>query len=128
MCVCVCVCVCVSVREASSSPVCVCVYVYIRIYQKERHHHPYIYIYIYTHTRNNTIYTFNQYNRIKGNNINVGYIDTAMVIIPFILCTNIKWKLDIYEADGYYIKGCIDNNRDKHVYSDKDLSYYSFLQ
>jgi hypothetical protein len=32
---------------------------------------------------NNTIYTFNQYNRIKGNNINVGYIDSAMVIIPF---------------------------------------------
>jgi hypothetical protein len=27
------------------------------------------------------IYTFNQYNRIKGNNINVGYIDTTMVII-----------------------------------------------
>ena len=35
---------------------------------------------------NNTIYSFNQYNRIKGNNINVGYIDTAMVLIPFNLC------------------------------------------
>jgi hypothetical protein len=30
----------------------------------------------------------------------------------------IKWKLDIYAADGYYIKECIDNNRDKHVYID----------
>ena len=32
----------------------------------------------------NKIYTFNQYNRIKGNNINVGCTDTTMVIIPFI--------------------------------------------
>ena len=31
-----------------------------------------------------------QYNRIKGNYINVGYIDTAIVIIPFNLCKNIK--------------------------------------
>ncbi len=50
---------------------------------------------------NNTIYSFNQNNRIQGNNINVGYIDTAMVIIPFNLCKNIKGKLDIYEADMY---------------------------
>jgi hypothetical protein len=31
-----------------------------------------------------TIYTFNQYTRIKGNNI-----DTAMVILPSNLCKNI---------------------------------------
>ena len=67
---------------------------------------------------NNTIYKFNQYNRIKGNNINIGYIDTAMVIIPFDLCKNLKLMLDVYEADGYYIKECYDNNKDKHVYID----------
>ena len=77
---------------------------------------------------NNTIYSFNQYNRIKGNNINIGYIDTAMVIIPFNLCKNIKWLLDVYEADGYYIKDCIDSNRDKNDYIDQDLCYYNFLQ
>ncbi len=27
-----------------------------------------------------------------------------MVKIPFNLGKNIKWKLDIYEADGYYVK------------------------
>ena len=32
------------------------------------------------------MYTFNQYNRIKGNNINVSHIDTAMVIMPYKLC------------------------------------------
>ena len=56
------------------------------------------------------------------------YIDTAMVIIPYNLCKNITWKLDIYEADGYYIKECYDNNKDKHVYIDADLCYYHFLQ
>ena len=35
---------------------------------------------------NNTIYSFNQNNRIKGNNVNIGYIDTAMVLIPLNLC------------------------------------------
>ena len=76
---------------------------------------------------NNTINSFDQYNRIKGNNINIGYIDTAMVIIPFNLW-NKKGLLDVYEADGYYIKDCIDSNRDKHVYIDQDLWHYNFLQ
>ncbi len=38
------------------------------------------------------VYLYYQYNRIKGNNINVGYIYSAMVIIPFNLCKNIKWN------------------------------------
>ena len=37
----------------------------------------------------NTIYTFNQHDTIKGNNVKVGYIETAMVVIPFNLCKNI---------------------------------------
>ncbi len=55
------------------------------------------------------------------------YIHTIrMVIIPFNLCRDIKWKLDIYEAGGHYTKDCIDSNRDKHVYIDQDLCYYNF--
>ena len=50
-----------------------------------------------------------------------------MDIIPLNLCKNIKWKLDMYEADGYYIKECYYNNKDKHVYIDEDLCYYIFL-
>ncbi len=74
------------------------------------------------------MFSFNQYDRTKGNSINIGYIDTAMVIIPFNLCKNIKWKLDVYEADGYRIKECYDNNKDKHEYIDQNLCYYIFLQ
>ena len=65
---------------------------------------------------------------IKGNNINVGYIDTAIVIISFNLCKKIKWKIEIYEADGYCIKECIDNNGHEHVLIDEDLCYYHSLQ
>jgi len=76
---------------------------------------------------NNKIYTFNQYNRIKGNNINVGMIDTAMIIIPYNLCKNVKWILDKYDADGYYIKECYDENKNIHTYVDNDLCYYNKL-
>ena len=73
------------------------------------------------------MYTFNQCDRLKGDNISVGYIDTAMVILPFNLWKNIKWRLDIYEADGYYIKEFYDNNTNKHAYIDEDLYYYNKL-
>ena len=76
---------------------------------------------------NNKIYTFNQVNRIKGNNINVGHIDSAMVIIPFNLCSDIKWVLDKYEADGYYITECYTRNTNKHIYIDNDLCYYNAI-
>jgi predicted O-methyltransferase YrrM len=76
---------------------------------------------------NDKIYTFNQYNRIKGNNVNVNYIDTAMVIIPYNLCKNIKWILDKYNADGYYIKECYDKNKNIHIYVDNDLCYFNKL-
>jgi hypothetical protein len=73
----------------------------------------------------NKLYTFNQYNRIKGNNIAVNCIDTAMVIMPYKLCKNYKWILDKYEADGFYIKECYDNNKNIHIYVDNDLCYYN---
>lgn len=73
----------------------------------------------------NKIYTFNQYGRIRGNNVNIGKIDTAMVIIPFNLCKNVRWILNKYEADGYYIKECYDKNSDTHIYIDNDLCYYN---
>lgn len=74
---------------------------------------------------NDKMYTFNQFNRLAGNNINVGCIDTAMAIIPFRKCSNITWLTDIYEADGYYIKRCYDNNATSHIYVDNDLCYYN---
>jgi len=76
---------------------------------------------------NDKMYTFNQFNRLAGNNVNVGSIDTAMTIIPFSKCKDIIWLTDIYEADGYYIKSCYDNNTSSHIYVDNDLCYYNKL-
>lgn len=76
---------------------------------------------------NTKIYTFNQHNRIKGDNVNVDCIDSAMVIVPYNLCKNIKWILDKYNADGYYITECYNNNKNKHIFVDNDLCYYNKL-
>lgn len=73
------------------------------------------------------IYTFNQKDRIKGNNITVGGIDTAMCLIHYSLCEGIKWITDKYDADGYYIKECYDKNTNKHIYIDEDLCTYNVL-
>ena len=75
----------------------------------------------------NKIYTFNQENRLKGNNINVRHIDTAMCVVHYNLCQNIEWINDKYDADGYYIKSCYDKNKDKHIYIDNDMCYYNKL-
>jgi len=76
---------------------------------------------------NNKLYTFNQCNRLKGNNICVEAIDTAMVIIPYKLCKTEKWILHKYEADGYYITDCYNKNKNVHIFVDNDLCYYNKL-
>ena len=74
---------------------------------------------------NDKMYTFNQYNGLKGDNIKIFCIDTAMVIIPYKLCKNEKWILDKYEADGYYIVECYNKNKNIHIFIDNDLCYYN---
>lgn len=76
---------------------------------------------------NDKMYTFNQCNRLKGNNIKCGCIDTAMVIIPYNLCKDEKWILNKYDADGYYITECYNKNKNKHIFIDNDLCYYNKL-
>lgn len=73
------------------------------------------------------IYTFNQKNRLKGSCIQVGSIDTAMFLISYKLCKNIRWIEDRYDADGYYILDCYNNNKDKWVFVDNVLSTYNVL-
>ena len=73
------------------------------------------------------ICTFNQKNRINGNNIEIGCIDTAMFLIDFNLCKSIRWIEDKYDADGYYIKNCYLNNKYNWIYVNNELSYYNYL-
>lgn len=50
-----------------------------------------------------------------------------MFITPYKLCKNIKWILDKYDADGYYIAECYNINKDIHIFVDNDLCYYNAI-
>lgn len=73
----------------------------------------------------NKMITFDQKNRLLGNNISLNNIDTAMILINYNLCSNIRWILDKYNADGYYIVNCYENNKDNYIYVNNDLCYYN---
>ncbi len=73
------------------------------------------------------IYTFDQENRINGNHIALGRIDTAMFLVDFKLCKDIRWVLDKYEADFYYINQCYSQNKNKWIYVNNVLSTYNTL-
>jgi len=73
------------------------------------------------------IYTFDQHNRILGNTIKVCYIDTAMFLIDYRLCKDIRWILHEYGADGYYIEECYNKNKDKWIYFNNIFCYYNYL-
>lgn len=76
---------------------------------------------------NTKMYTFNQFKRLKGNNVSPGYIDTACLLIPYNLCNDISWVLNKYEADGIYILDCYNKNKNVHTFVDNDLCYYNYL-
>ena len=76
----------------------------------------------------NKIYTFDQESRIKGNNIQINHIDTAMILIDFNLCQNIRWELNYYNSDGLYITECYNLNKNNHIYVANDLCYYNKLR
>lgn len=73
------------------------------------------------------IYTFDQENRINGDIIQLGHIDTAMFLIDFKLCNKTRWVLNKYEADFYYINECYSKNKAKWVYVNNVLCTYNSL-
>ena len=75
----------------------------------------------------NKMYSFDQENGIKGNTVARNYIDSAMVLIHYKLCDNIKWNNNEYSADGYYIEECYNNNKDNYIYVNNDICYYNKL-
>ena len=73
------------------------------------------------------LYTFNQMDRIKGKEIKMGKIDTAMFLSHYSMIKGIKWERKNYNADGVYIETLNSNNPGVHVYVNNDLSYYNYL-
>jgi len=85
---------------------------------------------------NNKIYTFDQKRHIdvfpfkeylNGNEIEIFNIDTAMFLIDYNLCKNIRWNLHKYHSDGIFIMNCYSENRDKWIYLNKLMSYYNYI-
>ena len=74
---------------------------------------------------NTKFYTFNQAERLRGNIVQIGKIDTAMSLIPFRSCNDVTWIPNLYEADGYYIKACCAKCKDHHIFVDNDLCFYN---
>jgi hypothetical protein len=79
----------------------------------------------------NKIYTFNQIHngklRFKGNNIQLGHIDSAMGLFYYPLVKDISWILDKYDADGYYFEECYLKNKRNFIYINENLCYYNEL-
>ena len=65
--------------------------------------------------------------RFKGNKIQLGHIDSAMGLFYYPLVKEISWKLDKYDADGYYFEECYLKNKENWIYIDKNLCYYNEL-
>jgi glycosyltransferase involved in cell wall biosynthesis len=97
--------------------------------------HPEIYN-LFDCLEDNKIYTFNQKRPanifpfkdvLKGNNIEVYKIDSAMFLIDYNLCKNIEWSIEKYNADGFYIVDCYNSNKDAWIFINNILAYYNIL-
>jgi hypothetical protein len=73
----------------------------------------------------NKMYSFNQKERLKGDKLYVGSVDTAMVIIDYKLCKHIFWHNCAVEADGFYINQCYNASVNDYIYVDNDLCFYN---
>ena len=81
---------------------------------------------------NDKMYTFNLIHYpelilMKGNDINITKIDTAMILISYKLCKNIRWNLYEYSADFTYINQCYNENKENWIYIDNVLSYHNII-
>jgi hypothetical protein len=78
----------------------------------------------------NKMYTFGQKNSLRGEGLQgvdicVHRIDSAMFLIDNKLCNDIRWRKDLYAADGYYIVDCYSRNKDNYIFVDNRLCRYN---
>lgn len=97
--------------------------------------HPELYALLST-LEDNRMYTFDQQRPdnifpyktlLKGDNVALYNIDTAMMLIDYNLCRNIRWDAHKYNADGLYITECYEKNKNNWVYIDKTMAFYNPL-
>lgn len=50
-----------------------------------------------------------------------------MVLVPYKICKDVRWNIDKYEADYYYIKDCIRKCNNSVIYIDEIAAFYNFM-
>jgi hypothetical protein len=65
--------------------------------------------------------------RLKGDEINIGYVDSHNFVVSQKIINNTRFIIDKYDADGYFAKECYNKSTIK-TYIDKELSIYNLLR
>ena len=86
------------------------------------------YFYTFDQIGNQYSYIYYKCDTLYGNRIELFYIDTAMFIVHKKFIKDIKWKNDVYNADGYFICDIFNNNKESHKYINRVGCYYNYLQ
>jgi predicted O-methyltransferase YrrM len=74
----------------------------------------------------NKLYTFNEENRLVGDNITEFQIETPMFLAHYSIFKDILWKMN--DDDGSsYITECYQKNTNDWVYINNNLCYYKYL-
>jgi glycosyltransferase involved in cell wall biosynthesis len=82
-------------------------------------------MYTFDQSRPKNVYPYKTL--LHGDNIEIFHVDTAMFLIDFNLCKDIRWIPDKYNSDGHYIKECYEANKDNWIYVNKIMAYYNKL-
>ena len=79
----------------------------------------------------NYYYTFDMQRSdgvFKGKYIKINWIDTAMYLLHRKHIGDIRWKNELYNADGHFICEVFNNYKNGHKYIEKTCSYYNYLR
>jgi hypothetical protein len=81
--------------------------------------------------QDNKIYTFDQVRPngtiLYGKEVAYDRIDTAMFLVNFGLCKDIRWNTKAYNADYQFISECVKRYPQAHVYLEGIYCYYNKL-
>jgi hypothetical protein len=65
--------------------------------------------------------------RLIGDKIKIGHIDSHNFIVSKDIVGDIRFKIDKYDADGYFASDCYSSSKTK-TFINKPLSIYNFLR
>ena len=83
------------------------------------------------------LYTFNQVRPpdvfpfveiLPGNCVQVKKIDTAMYLVWGPMIGRHRWMVERYDADGYFIVGIFQENKEAWIWDDEIMAYYNHLE